>query len=444
MCLQEKSTANEYTLGFWNDFNFDADNLLGTENQPQSGGTIGKRVKLSNGSEQNTRRQDHGERSETTARTTQIPVQDSTGVIDFDFSLSSSLDGVEYNNSSASQDNGIEFNINKTVLGNDHDFCQNTATTGDNSSTDHIDPSPHPASPLSGRTQPAEETPSTPISTTCETIQRFATLQQQLCSQRASLLTITRSSSISNKINARSPPLPSQTQNIDIESIFSSCQEILDLTTSTFSYFSTKWKSSSSSSSSSLSYQTHHTTSSSSSSMNSPTEGTCMENDASSVLLVLGPLSLVVITYQDVLNICNAILQDMKEDFHSNTDRERSLSITPLQTPRPSHNTNSTSWRDLSTKLFATNATTLVSKIELETPLRLILLLNVMEFQLMRFERSLETFHSSQNNYNYSMKGGGSLRGIFVSSMSELRSVIKNLLGKVGETVREAKMGTGS
>jgi hypothetical protein len=157
------------------------------------------------------------------------------------------------------------------------------------------------------------------------------------------------------------------------------------------------------------------------------------EYDPATMLIAISPWLLVVTTYNDILGLIGAALNEIGVSNHSQATHASSMDTfadthsdeaavgSPSQQPK--HNT-----------LFH-GMTLKVGKLDVDFPLRLIISMNIIDYQLGPLERSLQFVHSN----HFRSQVPDISRGILTTSIDGLRSAIEEVLSKVSKLIQQAK-----
>jgi hypothetical protein len=155
------------------------------------------------------------------------------------------------------------------------------------------------------------------------------------------------------------------------------------------------------------------------------------EYDPATMLVAISPSLLVITTYNDILNLISSTLNEIGGSQSTHTpSMDRFVktgldeAVTGLPSQQPSRNT------------LLHGMTSKIGKLDLDFPLRLIISMNIIEYQLGPLERSLQFAHS---NYLRSQVTDMS-QGILMSSVDGLRSAVEEVLNKVRKLIQEAKL----
>ena len=155
------------------------------------------------------------------------------------------------------------------------------------------------------------------------------------------------------------------------------------------------------------------------------------EYDPATMLLALTPSLLVVTTYDDVLSLINAALSELgvsKLPQDAQTPWLHSFAEANVDKPNLSASTQPSKH----TALLQTTAR--VGILKLDIPLRLIISMSIMEYQLGPLERSLQLVLNHFQSQTMDMS-----RGVLATSIDGLRSAIEGLLHKVRKLIQQAK-----
>jgi len=229
-------------------------------------------------------------------------------------------------------------------------------------------------------------------------IQRLAELQQQLFEQRSHIPDPAGEGSFG--------------EVIDIDAIIGTGQAILELTRSLFTNFATVRPRAEQD-------KLHRVGG---------------EYDPATMLVAISPSLLVATTYNDILGLIGAALNEIEAsnlsqathtssmDTFTDTRSDEAAVGSPSQQPK--HNT-----------LFH-GMTLKVGKLDVDFPLRLIISMSIIEYQLGPLERSLQFVHS---NHFRSQVPDISIE-ILTTSIDGLRSTIEEVLSKVSKLIQQAKL----
>lgn len=158
------------------------------------------------------------------------------------------------------------------------------------------------------------------------------------------------------------------------------------------------------------------------------------EYDPATMLVAISPSLLVVTTYNDILALIGAALNEIgvsslsksihasSMDIFADTNSDEAALVSPSQQPK--HNA-----------LFH-GMTLRVGKLDVDFPLRLIISMSIIEYQLGPLERSLQFIHTS----HFRSQVPDISRGILTTSIDGLRSAIEEVLGKVSKLIQQAKL----
>jgi hypothetical protein len=223
-------------------------------------------------------------------------------------------------------------------------------------------------------------------------IQRLAELQQQLFEQRSHIPDLAGEGSFG--------------EVIDVDAVIETGQAILELVRSVFATFAT---------------------------VHPRAEQDILhrvggEYDPAAMLVAISPSLLVVTTYNDILGLIGAALNEIgasnisqathasSRDTFANTHSDEAAVGSPSQQLK--HNT-----------LFH-GMTLKVGKLDVDFPLRLIISMSIIEYQLRPLERSLQFVRSQVPDIS---------RGILMTSIDGLRSAIEEVLSKVSKLILQAR-----
>lgn len=229
-------------------------------------------------------------------------------------------------------------------------------------------------------------------------IQRLAELQQQLFDQRSRIPDPTGEGCFG--------------EVIDVDAVIGTGQAILELTRSLFTTFAT---------------------------IRPRAEQDMLHRvggdyDPATMLVAISPSLLVVTTYNDILGLIGAALHEIgvsnvsqathaqSMDTFVDTHSDEAASGSPSQ--QPNHNA-----------LFH-GMTLKVGKLDLDFPLRLIISMSIIEYQLGPLERSLQFIHSN----HFRSQVPDISRGILTTSIDGLRSAVEEVLSKVSKLIQQAKL----
>jgi hypothetical protein len=228
-------------------------------------------------------------------------------------------------------------------------------------------------------------------------IQRLAELQQQLFEQRSHI------------------PDPAAEgyfgEVIDVDAVIGTGQAILELTRSLFTTFATVRR---------AEQDVLHRIGG--------------EYDPATMLVAISPSLLVVMTYNDILGLIGAALNEIgvsnisqaphvsSMDTFADIHSDEAAVGSPSQQPK--HNT-----------LFH-GMTLKVGKLDVDFPLRLIISMSIIEYQLGPLERSLQFVHSN----HFRSQVPDISRGILTTSIDGLRSAIEEVLSKGSKLIQQAKL----
>ena len=223
-------------------------------------------------------------------------------------------------------------------------------------------------------------------------IQRLAELQQQLFEQRSHIPDPTGEGYFG--------------EVIDVDAVIGTGQAIVELTRSLFTTFATV----------------------------RPRAEQDILHDPATMLVAISPSLLVVTTYNDILGLIGAALNEIgvsnvsqstyasSMDTFADTHSDEAAVGSPSQQPK--HNTL---FHDMTLK---------VGKLDVDFPLRLIISMSIIEYQLGPLERSLQFVHSN----HFRSQVPDISRGILTTSIDGLRSAIEEVLSKVSKLIQQAKL----
>lgn len=155
------------------------------------------------------------------------------------------------------------------------------------------------------------------------------------------------------------------------------------------------------------------------------------EYDPATMLLALTPSLLVVTTYDDVLCLINAALNELgASKIPRDTQAPWLHNFADPNVDEP--NLSASTQPSKHTALFQTTAG--VGILKLDIPLRLIISMSIMEYQLAPLERSLQLVLNHFQSQAMDMP-----RGVLATSIDGLRSAIEGLSHKVRKLIHEAK-----
>jgi hypothetical protein len=155
------------------------------------------------------------------------------------------------------------------------------------------------------------------------------------------------------------------------------------------------------------------------------------EYDPATMLLALTPSLLVVTTYDDVLSLINAAFDELSvSKIPQDAQTPWLHSFTDANIDEP--NLNASAQPSKHTALLQTTAR--VGILRLDIPLRLIISMSIMEYQLGPLERSLQLVLNHFQSQAMDMS-----RGVLATSIDGLRSAIEGLLHKVRKLIQQAK-----
>jgi hypothetical protein len=158
------------------------------------------------------------------------------------------------------------------------------------------------------------------------------------------------------------------------------------------------------------------------------------EYDPATMLVAISPSLLVVTSYNDILSLIGAALKvielsNVSQSAHApsmDTFAETHSDETALGSPTQQSKHNA---------LFP-GMTLKVGKLDVNFPLRLIISMSIIEYQLGSLERSLQFINSNQFRNPVSDIS----RRILKSSIDGLRSAIEEVLSKVSKLIQQAKL----
>lgn len=155
------------------------------------------------------------------------------------------------------------------------------------------------------------------------------------------------------------------------------------------------------------------------------------EYDPATMLLALTPSLLVVTTYDDVLSLVNAALDELsgsKVPQDAQTPWLHSFADANVE----ESNLSASAQPSRHTAILQTAVR--IGILNLDTPLRLIISMSIMEYQLGPLERSLQLVLNHFPSQAMDMS-----RGVLATSIDGLRSAIEGLLHKVRKLMQQAK-----
>jgi hypothetical protein len=158
------------------------------------------------------------------------------------------------------------------------------------------------------------------------------------------------------------------------------------------------------------------------------------EYDPASMLVAISPSLLVAMTYNDILSLIGAALNEIEVSNLSQSTLAPSID-TFADTHSDEAALGSPSQQPKRNALFH-GMTLRVGKLDVDFPLRLIISMSIIEYQLGPLERSLHHIHSN----HFRSQVPDISRGMLKTSIDGLRSAIEEVLHKVSKLIQQAKL----